>query len=442
MVHPSRAIRGLRSRLLERRRIVVGVTGSIAAVEVPRIVRELIRHGAEVHAVMSPDAQRIITADALQFATGHPVVTALTGDVEHVTHMGPGEDRADLLLIAPATANTLSKIAHGIDDTAVTSFASVALGGGVPVLIAPAMHGHMGQNPAIRENLERLRAWGVGIVPPRGEENEEKLASPEEVAAAVLRRLARGPWAGRPTVVVGGASREAIDAVRSVTNESSGATAVAIATQAHYRGAAVELWLGAATVGVPSFLRVRNWRSVQELLDLARRESQVLRAADVIWVPAALSDFTLTPRPGKIASRDHDRLSLELVRAPKVLAELRRLAPAPTRLVGFKLEAASEDALPSRARALRDEFDLDWVVANDVSSLGGPNARVVVVHRDDRLERLAGSKTEVAEKLVEDMGRELAELRPSLGGGARSAGTGRMRHRPGRRRAPRRRRTA
>ncbi|MGI0151348.1 MAG: flavoprotein, partial [Thermoplasmata archaeon] len=215
-MHPSRAIRGRRSELLAGRRILLGISGSIAAVEVIRIARELIRHGAHVRAVMSPEATRIVTPEAIHFATGTAPITRLTGEVEHVSWLGPGEDRADLLLLAPATANTLSKIAHGIDDTAVTSCASMALGGGVPVLVAPAMHEHMARNPAVKENLERLRGWRVELIPSRSEEGEEKLATPEEVAAAVLHRLARGPWVGRSVLVVGGASREPIDEVRSV----------------------------------------------------------------------------------------------------------------------------------------------------------------------------------------------------------------------------------
>jgi len=172
--------------LLEGKRIVFGISGSIAAVEVPRIIRELLRHGADVQAVMSPEAGRIITPEAVEFATGHPPILQLTGNVEHVTLLGPGEGRADMMLIAPATANTISKIAHGIDDTALTSCASIALGGGVPLLVAPAMHSHMGLNPAIRENVERLRSWGVGIIHGASTEGEEKIATPEEVAAAVL----------------------------------------------------------------------------------------------------------------------------------------------------------------------------------------------------------------------------------------------------------------
>ena len=250
---------------------------------------------------MSPEAKRIVTAEALEFATGHPAVVQLTGNVEHVTLLGPGEGRADLYLIAPATANTISKIAHGIDDTPVTSFASVALGGGVPMLVVPAMHELMGLNPAVRESLDKLRSWGVGIVSGATVEGENKIASPEEVAAAVLHRIASGPWTGRRVVVIGGAARESLDEVRSLTNESSGASAVALAVQAHFRGADVALWVGALQVPIPPFLHPVPWRSVGDLLTLARDRSAELASAASVLVPAALSDFTVDRSPGRSA---------------------------------------------------------------------------------------------------------------------------------------------
>ncbi len=412
-MHPSRAIRGHRSELLAGRRIVVAITGSIAAIEVPRIVRELIRHGAEVRAVMSPDAARIVTPEAIHFATGSPPVTQLTGEVEHVTELGPGEGRADLLLIAPATANTIGKIAHGIDDTPVTSFASVALGGGVPVLLAPAMHAHMAANPAVRENLERLRRYGVGIVTPLAAEGEEKIASPEEVAAAVLHRLATGRWAGRKVLVIGGASREPIDSVRSITNESSGETAVALATQAHYRGADVELWLGAIHVPVPPFLVVRRWTRLDDLRHLIGGDPGIPAGTAAIWVPAALSDFAPEPVVGKIPSRGHRELVLTLHRTEKVLPELRRAAPAPVRLIAFKLEAGRTGAeLDRAARALRAESDADWVVANDAANLGSATASVRLIGRRGGARAYRGTKSEVAAELLDRVGEGL----PTPGG--------------------------
>jgi phosphopantothenoylcysteine decarboxylase / phosphopantothenate---cysteine ligase len=408
-MHPSHVIRGRTTRLLDGRRILVGVSGSIAAVEVPKIIRELIRHGADVRAVMSPEATRIVTAEALEFATGHPPVVQLTGNVEHVTLLGPGEGQADLYLIAPATANTISKIAHGIDDTPVTSCASVALGGGVPMLVAPAMHAHMGLNPAVRESLEKLRSWGVGVVAGASAEGEEKIASPEEVAAAVLHRIARGPWVGRRVVVIGGAARESLDSVRSLTNESSGASAVALAAQAFYRGADVDLWAGALQVPVPPFLRVVTWRGVNDLLGMAQQRSADLASAAAVLVPAALSDFTLERRPGKIPSRDHATLSLTLHRAPKVLPEIRRLAPHPTRLVAFKLlSGAGAATLEEEGRRLRKETEADWVVANDVATMGSPSTNALVLPPKGERYWIRGPKPEFAGKLIDGIGRELA----------------------------------
>jgi phosphopantothenoylcysteine decarboxylase / phosphopantothenate---cysteine ligase len=418
-VHPSRVIRGRTTRLLEGRRLLVGISGSIAAVEVPKIVRELIRHGADVRAVMSPEATRIITPEAVEFATGHPPVLQLTGNVEHVTFLGPGEERADLYLIAPATANTISKIAHGIDDTAVTSCASVALGGGVPLLLAPAMHAAMGANPAVRENLERLQRWGVGILYGAAAEGEEKLASPDEVAAAVLHRIAAGPWKGRHVTVIGGAARESIDAVRSVTNESSGATAVALAVQAHYRGAEVDLWASTLEVPIPSFLRVLRWRGVPDLVALVRARRRELAASAAVFVPAALSDFLPPGAPGKIASRDRGSLMLTLARAPKVLPEIRRAAPSPTRLVAFKLLAGADAAaLEAAGRQLAEETGADWVVANDAAAMGAAETAALVLPPRGGREWLRGPKTEVAGKLLDDIGRELHDLRPAAAGRA------------------------
>jgi phosphopantothenoylcysteine decarboxylase/phosphopantothenate--cysteine ligase len=430
-MHPSHVIRGRSSQLLAGRRVVVGVSGSIAAIELPKMIRELIRHGADVQAVMSPEAMRLVTPETLEFATGHPVITQLTGNVEHVTLLGPGAGRADLYLIAPATANTISKIAHGIDDTPVTSCASVALGGGVPMLLAPAMHSHMGVNPAVRENLEKLRAWGVGIVSGASVEGEDKIASPEEVAAAVLHRLGSGPWAGRRVVIIGGAARESIDEVRSVTNESSGTTAVAIANQAFYRGAEVELWAGALQVATPPWVPVTPWRGVEDLLTLARRRRSELRGVAAVFVPAALSDYTLERRSGKISSRENENLTLTLRRAPKVLPELRRMAPSPTRLVAFKLEPGlTPTRLEEEGRRLAHETGADWVVANDVTTMGSSQTNALVLPPSGGRLWIRGPKADFAGKLLDDIGRELVNLSATPSAPAhrtRRAG----RHRPG-----------
>ena len=137
-MHPSESIKCTKSTILSGKRIVLGITGSISAVESLELARELIRHGAEVHAVMTPEALKIITQYSMEFATGNPVITEIDGKVQHVSLLGDFQDKADMLLVAPCTANTISKIAVGIDDTPVTTMATTAMGSNVPIMIAPA----------------------------------------------------------------------------------------------------------------------------------------------------------------------------------------------------------------------------------------------------------------------------------------------------------------
>jgi phosphopantothenoylcysteine decarboxylase/phosphopantothenate--cysteine ligase len=425
-MHPSEVIRGRRSDLLAGRHIVVGVSGSIAAVEVPRLIRELLRHGATVDSVLSPEALRLVTREAVHFASGRPPVTELTGSVEHIRLLGPGPDQADLLLLAPATANTLGKIAHGIDDTPVTTFASVALGNGVPVLVAPAMHQDMAQNPFVKESMRRLESQGVSVIPPLREEGEEKIPPPEVVAAHVLHRMARGPWAGRSVVVVGGASVAPVDEVRYLGNASSGRMALELAAQAFFRGATVSTWLGDVKVPIPTFLPpVRRFRTLSDLRGLLADHAEELRSASAVLVPAALSDYSVAQRPGKIPSEETPSLTLQLAREEKILPALRSAAAPPTLLVGFKLEPGTGgESLTSRARASLERYRLDAVVANALEAVGGERTVVTLVRAEGRPHRYQGSKTLVAGRILDDLSRDLpapvSEGAPGRSRGSRS----------------------
>lgn len=148
------------SSSLDGKTIVLGITGSIAAVRCVELARELMRHGASVHAVMTKEAQKIIHPEAMRYATGNPVITEITGGVEHVEFCGMG-GKAHLLLVAPCTANTIGKIAHGIDDTPVTTFATTAFGSDIPIMIVPAMHESMYNHPIVIENTGKLTELGV-----------------------------------------------------------------------------------------------------------------------------------------------------------------------------------------------------------------------------------------------------------------------------------------
>src|SRR2546427_2665112 len=247
-MHPAERLRGRKSVKLQGKTIVLGVAGSIAAVETVRLAHELIRHGADVHAVLTRSAVEIVHPNALEYATGHDVVTAITGSMEYLAMCGR-EGKADLLLIAPCTANTMGKIAQGIDDTTVTTYATNALGSGIPILLAPAAHESMMDNSAVAANVRRLRELGLEFVDPRRDEDKAKMADVDTIVARVVRRLGPRDLHEVRVLVVAGATVEPIDDVRVVTNRSTGGTGIELARTAFEHGAGVGLWLAKAPGG-------------------------------------------------------------------------------------------------------------------------------------------------------------------------------------------------
>lgn len=394
LVHPSDAIRGSTSTLLAGKRVVLGVSGSISAVRVVELARELLRHGADVVPVMTPSATRILHPNALEFATGHKPILELTGAVEHVDLLG------DVLVVAPATGNTVSKMALGIDDTAVTTFATTHLGVR-PVLVAPAMHRSMYQNPFLVENLRRLAAAGAVVLDPFFEEREAKLPDPLVIAEHAIRLAGPRTLAGKRVLVVGGASEEPLDAMRLVSNRSTGAMAAALAREAFRHGADVTCWWGRASVDAPAWLTVRRFATVADVLALAPQAKDF----DAVLVPAALSDFGPSAAKGKLPSRAGD-LDLTLSPLPKAVRALREAFRGA--LVPFKAEAGLDDAaLAERARTSLAENRAAFVVANDVASAGASDARVLLVDAK-RADAVEGTKDVVARAILARLAEALA----------------------------------
>ncbi len=243
--HPSKNIIGTTGKELKGKRIALCVTGSVSAVHSPEIARMLMRHGAEVFTVMSPMAREIIHPYLMEWATGNEVITELTGKIEHVALAGEHSSRVHIVLVAPATANTISKIACGIDDTTVTSVVSTAFGSNCPIIIVPAMHESMYNHPILNNNIKNLKALGVQFVGPRIEEGKAKIAGTREILDAVINKLAsRNDLSGMRVLVTAGATAEHIDPVRVITNKSSGKMGVAIAEEAlePSGGSNVHLW--------------------------------------------------------------------------------------------------------------------------------------------------------------------------------------------------------
>lgn len=398
---PSDRLRGTKGRDLEGRRIVLGVAGSIAAVKSVELAHELIRRGATVIPVMTPAAATILTPLALEYATGRKPVLHLSGAGEHVEWMD-GPKRADLLLVAPATANTLAKMALGIDDTALTSFATVAFGAGVPVVVAPAMHEVMDRHPAVQQRLKDLEALGATVVPARVDEGKAKLATPEDIVEAVIHRLAKGPWVGKRVLVVSGSTAEPVDPVRVLTNRSTGRMGVELALAAFRAGADVALWNAWGSVPLPSFLHVERFESVGDAVRLV--ETHHVAGFDAIFLPAALGDFAPEAARHKIPS-DAQPPPLALKRLPKVVKLLRRRAPKAV-LVAFKAESDPR-VLLKRAAERRREYGVELVVANTAEAFGAARA---VVHLVDgaRPRRVAGTKAEVAARILDAAARHLA----------------------------------
>ncbi|MDK2794937.1 MAG: phosphopantothenoylcysteine decarboxylase / phosphopantothenate---cysteine ligase [Archaeoglobaceae archaeon] len=388
-------IRGVESERLKGKKIVLGVTGSIAAVECVKLARELARRGAEVFAVMSESAQKIIHPYALEFATGNKVVTEITGMIEHVNYLGK-DGFADLYLIAPATANTISKIANGIDDTPVTTFATTALGAGKPVLIAPAMHAAMIENISVQENIEKLEKMGVEFIEPKFSEGKAKFPDIEKICLHVERRLYPKEFAGKKVLVTAGPTYEQIDPVRFISNKSSGLMGKEIALELWRRGAEVVLVTSKDfNVDLPNFKEVKVW-SVKDMLKAVLEE---ISNCSLFVSSAAPADFTIEMQEKKI--KTVPELTLKLKEAPKIIREVRKVYGGD--IIGFKAETGvSDEELVEIAKERIHADKLAMVVANDVleKGMGTEESRVVVV-TGKRVQWLEGRKTIIAKKIVE-----------------------------------------
>jgi phosphopantothenoylcysteine decarboxylase/phosphopantothenate--cysteine ligase len=372
--------------MLSGTNVALGVTGSIAAVRTVELVHELRRRGAEVRAVTTDSARGIVHPWALQFATDTPVVTEITGAVEHVELCGRA-GWADVLLIAPATANTVGKVAAAIDDTPVTTCATTALGADVPVVVAPAMHEPMYDHPGVADALDRLEAFGVAFVDPRIEEGKAKIADDDAIALEVARATTPQSMAGSRVVVTAGATSESIDPVRVITNRSSGRTGRAVARACYVRGAEVTLVQDGPDVPYADVVRVESAREMLEAVDDAADDADALVSA------AAIGDYTVETAEEKIRS-GQDSLELELVPTPKVVDEVRdRFPDLP--IVGFKAETSGDDeAMVAAARSILDRADLTFVVANDAGVMSEDRTRGLVVTADD-VGEFEGSKDEL-----------------------------------------------
>ncbi len=408
--HPVSDLLGIKSNRLSGKKIVLGITGSIAAVETVKLTHELVRHGAEVYPVLSEAACKIISPDALQYASGKKPIIKLTGDVEHVSLCGQVKDHADLLLIAPCTANTISKIACGIDDTTVTTFATTAIGSKIPIIIVPAMHSSMFEHSIIQENIMKLEKHklNIEIIHPVKAENKWKLPSIDEIVSRVTRTLWKQDLNGKSVLIIAGTTAEPIDDIRILTNRSSGNTGLALSNIAYLRGAEVVLWLGKSFVTSNNWIHTEYFETVNDLKKKVQSLKKVgnrrgARGFDVIIVCAAISDYsTSKPFKGKLPS-GKGKLKLELVQTPKIIKIIREQNPN-SYIVGFKAEAnLSENKLIDKAFNRMTEWKLNMIIANDIKKVKKDKSEILIIYPSKKSKKVKGNKEYLAERIFDEI---------------------------------------
>ncbi|MBZ0272337.1 bifunctional phosphopantothenoylcysteine decarboxylase/phosphopantothenate--cysteine ligase CoaBC [bacterium] len=390
--------------VLTGKTILLGVTGGIAAYKSAEIVRLLVRAGARVDVVMTRSAREFITPLTMQTLSQRPVLTDMFSLIEEseIGHIAVAR-RADIAVIAPATANVIAKMAAGLADDPLTT---VLLATSAPILVCPAMNDRMWAHPATQANIQTLAARGVEFVDPRAgdlacrTEGIGRLAEPADIVAAIERRLAGGPLSGMAVVVTAGPTHEPIDAARMITNRSSGKMGYALAEAARDMGAAVTLVSGPTALADPPGVATVRVRTAAEMMTATR---EAFAAANALIMCAAVADVRpANPAAGKIAKAE---LGDAIALAPNddIVATLAR-EKGDRLVVGFAAEAGKGAA--GRARKKLADKGLDFIVVNDVgdAAIGFDSGQneVMILGRDGDDRSIARApKRDVARQILE-----------------------------------------
>ena len=367
--HPSKDILETKGTILRGKTICLCLTGSVAVITAPIVARELMRLGAEVITVMSKAATELINPSIMHWATGNPVISKLTGAVEHVFLAGDrpkATGKADLILVCPATANTISKIANGIDDTPVTTVISTAFGSDLPIVIVPAMHESM-FHPIIEQNISKLKKYGIDILGPRISEGKAKVAKVDDIIDRVIDLIiSKKDLEGMKVLITAGPTREAIDSVRFVSNRSSGKMGIELAKEAAARGAEVLLIAGKCMAKIPDYIETKNVVSTEDFIKAVKDELSY-KDYNFFISAAAISDYKpIECIDGKISSDKVEELQVNMKLTPKII-DVARKKNYKTFIVAFKAETnVSRTELINRAYERLLKSDADLIVANDI----------------------------------------------------------------------------
>ena len=348
-----------------KRKILIGITGRIAAYKLPKLVRLIAKAKCEAEVIMTDSAQSFVAPMALATLAGRPVWTDADfgATIPHIRLT----DWAEVMVIAPCTASTLGKIAHGIADNLLTS---AVIAASCPVLVFPAMNERMYANSAVQENIETLRRRGIFVAEPEsgdlacGVSGRGRMPEPEEILHEVFRALCVHDMAGKHVLVTAGPTHEYIDPVRYIANPSSGKMGIAMARSAWYRGADVRVIAGPVDVDTYA-LNVTRVLSAVEMLKAVREN---LSWADYVVKAAAVGDYRAKEYCShKLKREGMDEITLSLVQNPDIASEVGKMKREGQVLIGF---AAETDDVEAHAREKLERKNMDYILANDVSAEG------------------------------------------------------------------------
>lgn len=396
--HPSLDIVSSHGVELTGKKIVLCVAGSVAAYKAIELARLLMRHGADVTCVASKAVTKLIQPDYFKWATGNDVITKLTGKLEHIKLAD--YNQSDLVIVYPATANTLGKLANGIDDTPISTVLTVGFGSKIPILMCLAMHESMYDNSAVKKNIVFLKNK-IQFLSPQMIEGKAKAPEPEDVLEFVLKKFGFSSiLQNKKVLMTAGPTIEYIDPVRVITNLSSGKTGVLLASELISAGANVTLIYGPGNEDPPRGAKIINVTTNKEMFDAVKKELK--KKYDVVIMAAAASDYTPeNPSKSKIKS-DKKSLTVRLKKAPKIIDYVKK-SQKDTILVGFKAETnLSKSALIKAAKTKLKESNADLIIANDIGAKyqKNPNNNQIIIVDDKNITTSGRKKKEKIVKII------------------------------------------
>ena len=398
--HPSLDIVSSNGVELMGKRIVLCIAGSVAAYKAIELARLLMRHGANVICVTSAAVTKLIQPEYFKWATGNKVITKLTGDLEHIKLAD--YNQSDLVIVYPATANTLGKLANGIDDTPISTVLTVGFGSKIPILMCLAMHESMYENSAVKKNIQFLKNK-IEFISPNMIEGKAKAPESEDVLNYVLKKFGFSSiLKNKKVLMTVGPTIEQIDPIRAITNQSSGKTGMSLASELISAGAKVTIIYGPGIEKIPKGANIIDVISSKQMLESVKVELK--KKFDIVIMAAAITDYVpKNPKKNKIKSTKNE-LKITFKRSPKIINLVKKFQKN-VLLIGFKAETnvSKKELIKSAQKKLR-ESSSDMIIANDI---GLPKYKknpqynqVIIVDNENKIKSSRWMKKENIAKFI------------------------------------------